>query len=172
LSLAGAAVWSAALLVGPLLRPDLDVLTAHPETYALGAWGLVMRLGYVGVAIAAWSAAFLTARYRAAAVLLALFATGAFAIGLLPPTDTGGLSDQVFPYLQGAPLAFLPAIAWISWRTRRGWLGVLAVVAWLLFLPLAFGEPMNGGILNRGADLTMGFWLGALAVTERETPSA
>jgi hypothetical protein len=46
------------------------------------------------------------------------------------------------------------------------------VVDWLLFLPLAFGEPMNGGILNRGADLTMGFWLGALALTERETLSA
>ncbi|MEJ2579978.1 MAG: hypothetical protein P8Z68_12960 [Kineosporiaceae bacterium] len=48
----GAAVWSAALLAGPVLRPDLDVLTTHPEAYADGAWGPLMRPGYAGIAVA------------------------------------------------------------------------------------------------------------------------
>ena len=172
LALGGVAVWSAALLVGPVLRTDLDMQTAHPEDYAVGAWGLVMRVGYAGVAVAGWSAALLASRYRAAALLLAVFATGAFAIGLLPPNGAGGLADQVFPYLQTAPLAFFPAIAWISWKTRRGWLGILAALALLLFLPLVFGELAHGGIINRGADLAMGLWLGAFAWSERGIPPA
>lgn len=171
LALGGAVVWSAALLAGPVLRPDLDLLTTHPETYARGPWGPVMRLGYAGIAVAGWSAAFLARRYRAPAVLLAVFAAGALAIGVLPPTDTGGPADQVFPYLQIAPLAFLPAVAWISWRTRRRRLLALAVLTWLLFLPLMSGEPALGGIINRAADLAMGAWVGAFAGTERDRSS-
>jgi hypothetical protein len=168
LALGGAVVWSIALLAGPVLRPDLDLLTTHPETYAHGAWGPLMRLGYAGIAVAGWSAAFLARRYRVPAVLLVLFAGGALTIGLLPPTDTGGPADQIFPYLQIAPLAFLPAIAWISWRTRRPWLLTLAALAWLLFLPLMSGQPVLGGIINRAADLVMGVWIGVFSWTERD----
>lgn len=171
LSLGGAAVWCAALLVSPLLRTDLGVLSTHPETYALGDWGLVMRLGYAGLALAGWSAAFLAVRYRVAALLLVVFAIGALCIGLLPPRNSGGLADQVFPYLQTAPLAFLPAITWISWRTRRGWLAAFAALALVLFLPLTSGEPAHGGLINRGADLAMGLWLVAFAWTERDARS-
>lgn len=167
LALVGVAAWCGALLVGPLLRPDLDILRTHPETYALGAWGTLMRLGYAGMAVADWSAAFLAGRYRVAAVLLAVFGAGAMGIGLFPPTDTGSPADQVFPCLQFAPLAFFPAIAWISWRTRRRPLLVLAALAWLLFLPLVFGEPAVGGLLNGAADLAMGAWIGTFAWTER-----
>jgi hypothetical protein len=171
LALAGVALWCGALVAGPMLRPDLNIVTTHPETYALGAWGPLMRLGYVGFAIAGWSAAFLAARYRAPALLLTVFGVGTLCIGLLPPTDTGGLADQVFPFLQLAPLAFFPAVAWISWRTRRKMVLVLAALAWLLFLPLVFGEPAHGGIINRAADLAMGAWIGVFALTERHRVS-
>lgn len=170
LALAGAAVWSLALLAGPALRPDLNLVSTHPETYARGSWGLLMRLGYAGIAIGGWSAAFLARRYPIPAVLLAGFAAGALAIGVLPPTGahTDGLADQVFPYLQTAPLAFLPAVAWISWRTRRRLLVALAALIWLLFLPLVTGDPATGGIINRAADLTMGAWIAAFAWSERD----
>jgi hypothetical protein len=52
LVLGGVVVWSAALVAGPLLRPDLDLLTAHPEDYAQGAWAIVMQAGYAGAAVA------------------------------------------------------------------------------------------------------------------------
>jgi hypothetical protein len=163
LVVAGAVAWSVALVLGPLLRPDLDPLTTHPETYAQGAWALLMRVGYVAIAIAGAAAAFVARRYRVAAALLAVFAAGALAIGLLPPTGEGTLADTVFGYAQLAPLAFLPAIAWLSWRERRPALLVLAVLAWLLFLPLVFGEPPFGGLLNRVADLVMAAWLTTFA---------
>ncbi len=161
-------MWSIALLSGPALRPDLDPWTTHPEAYAVGVWGPLMRLGYAGVAVAGWAAALLARRLRVAAALLAVFATGAFAIGLLPPTGRGDLADQVFPYLQVAPLAFLPAVAWISLRTGRRVLMALAALVWLLFVPLLVGEPALGGIINRAADLAMGIWLGVFAWTARD----
>jgi hypothetical protein len=164
LVLGGAFVWCLALLLGPALRPDLDPLTTHPETYALGPWGLLMRLGYVGVAMAGGAAAYLARPSRVSAVLLAAFAIAALLIGLLPPTGEMDLADEVFPYLQFAPLAFLVAIAWSSWRTRHRALIVLAALVWLLFLPLAVGEPPGGGIVNRAADLAMGAWLATFAV--------
>ena len=162
-------MWSIALLSGPALRPDLDPWTTHPEeAYAVGVWGPLMRLGYAGVAVAGWAAALLARRLRVAAALLAVFATGAFAIGLLPRTGRGDLADQVFPYLQVAPLAFLPAVAWISLRTGRRVLMALAALVWLLFVPLLVGEPALGGIINRAADLAMGIWLGVFPWTARD----
>lgn len=170
LALAGVAVWSAALVLGPVLRPDLDVLTTHPETYATGAWGFLMRLGYLGAATAGGAVCFLARRFRVSALLLAVFAGGALGLGLLPPTDQGGLADEAFPYLQLAPLAFFPAIARISWRTRRRPLLALTVLAWVLFLPLVFGEPPAGGLVNRAADLAMGAWIAAFALTPSLEP--
>jgi hypothetical protein len=164
---AGAAVWSAALIAGPFLRPDLDAITAHPEDYARGPWALLMQAGYVGIAVAGAAAAVLAARRRVAAVLLALFALGALTIGLLPPTGGTTPADDLFPYLQLAPLAFLPAIAWISWRERHKGLVLVAAVTWVLFLPLVLGEPPIGGMLNRAADLAMGAWLIAFAESRR-----
>lgn len=163
LVLAGAGVWTAALLGGPLLRPDLDPLVDHPEEYALGPWALLMQAGYVGIADAGGAAAFLARRHRVAAALLAAFAAGALAIGLMPPTGGTTLADAVFRFAQLAPLAFLPAIAWISWRERRRGLIVLAAITWALFLPLVAGEPPLGGLLNRVADLAMAAWLVAFA---------
>jgi hypothetical membrane protein len=171
LVLGGAFVWCSALLLGPALRPDLDPLTTHPETYALGPWGILMRLGYVGVAFAGFAAAYLARSSRVSAILLAVFAIGALLIGILPPTGEMDLADAIFPYLQLAPLAFLPAIAWSSWRMRRRALVALAALVWLLFLPLVGGEPPGGGIVNRAADLAMGAWLAtfAVAVQRRQT---
>jgi hypothetical protein len=161
----GAAAWTIALVAGPVLRPDLDPLTAHPEAYAQGPWSLLMQAGYVGIAVAGVAAAFLARRHPVAAGLLAAFATGALVIGLLPPTSDATLADTLFRYAQLAPLAFLTAIAWISWRERRRGLRVLAALAWLVFLPLVFGEPPLGGILNRLADLAVGAWLVTFAWT-------
>ena len=165
LVVAGAGAWSVALIVSPILRPDLDLLTAHPKTYAQGSWAPLMRAGYVGIAIAGAGSAFLARRYGIAAALLGLFAAGALLIGLLPPTGEATLADTLFPYAQLAPLAFFPAIAWISWRARRRALRISAALAWLLFLPLVLGEPPLGGILNRAADLLMAAWLAAFAWT-------
>ena len=167
-AIGGAVVWSVALLSGPALRPDLDPWTTHPETYAIGAWGALMRLGYAGVGVAGWAAAFLARRYRVASALLAVFATCALAIGLLPPSGRGDFADQVFPYLQVAPLAFLPAVASISLRIRRRVLVALAAAAWLLFAPLVLGQPALGGIINRAADLAIGIWIGVFAWTARD----
>jgi hypothetical protein len=159
LVVAGAVVWSVALVAGPLLRPDLDPLTTHPETYAQGPWAPVMRFGYVAIAFAGAAAAWLARRHGAPALLLAAFATGAIVIGLLPPTGGDTIADRVFPIAQLAPLAFFPAIALISWRERRPALMVLTALVIVLFLPLAFGEPPFGGLLNRAADLAMAGWL-------------
>ena len=115
-----------------------------------------MRAGYAAVAIAGGAAAYLVRSSRVSAILLAVFAVGAFLIGLMPPTGGKGPADELFPYLQFAPVAFFPAIAWISWRMRRRALVVLAALAWLLFLPLVSGEPPGGGLINRAADLAMG----------------
>lgn len=156
-------MWSVALVLGPVLRPDLDPLTAHPETYALGEWGFVMRLGYLGAAAGGAGAAFLARPLRVPAVLLGVFATGALGLALLPPTGAGGLADEVFPYLQVAPLALLPAIALIARRHGRRHLRVLAVLAWVLFLPLVIGDPPGSGLINRAADLAMAAWLAAFA---------
>ncbi len=165
LVIGGATAWAAALIVGPTLRPDLDALTTHPETYAIGPWGPIMRAGYIGIALAGAGAAVLARRQRIAAMLFAAFAAGALLIGLLPPTGGSTLADAVFPYAQLAPLAFLPAIGWVSWRDRRTALRVLAVLVWLLFLPLVFGEPPAGGMLNRAADLAMAAWLATYATS-------
>ncbi len=172
LAIGGAVVWSVALLSSPALRPDLDPWTTHPETYASGAWGALMRLGYVGVGVAGWAAAFLARRYRVSSALLAVFATGALAIGVLPPSGRGGFADVVFPYLQVAPLAFLVAVASISLRARRRVLVAFAAVAWILFVPLVVGGPALGGIINRAADLAIGIWIGVFAWTVRDRPLA
>jgi hypothetical protein len=168
LVIGGAAAWSAALVVGPLLRPDLDLLAAHPEDYAQGAWAILMRAGYAGAAIAGLGAAFLARRRPVAAAFLALFGIGALAIGILPPTDSGASrgtpADRPFGFLQLAPLAFLPAIAWISWQERRRSLRALAAITWILFLPL-LAHPPGAGLINRAADLAMAAWLVAFAVT-------
>lgn len=170
LVIGGAAVWSAALLAGPLLRPDLDLLDAHPEDYAQGAWAMVMRAGYAGVAVAGLAAALLARRRPVAAVLLAVFGLGALAIGILPPTSSEAsgstTADRLFPYLQLAPLALFPALVWISWRERTRSLVVLGAIAVLLFLPL-LGHPPASGLINRFADLAMGAWLIAYARTRR-----
>lgn len=167
LVIGGVAVWSIALVSGPVLRPDLNVLTAHPEDYAQGPWAVLMQAGYAGVAIAGLGAAFLARRRPVAAVLLALFGIGALALAILPPTGSqangGTFADSLFPYFQLAPLAFFPAIAWITWRERGRLLIATAAIAWLLFLPLVSGEPPSAGLLNRGADLAMAAWLVAFA---------
>ncbi len=124
-----------------------------------------MRVGYLAIAVAGAAAAYLARDYHIAAMLLVGFAAGTILIGLLPPTGEGTLPDTLFAYAQFAPLAFLPAISWISWRDRRRILLVLAVLAWLLFLPLMLGEPPLGGALNRAADLVLGAWLAAFAWT-------
>ena len=168
LVLGGVVVWSAALVAGPLLRPDLDLLTAHPEDYAQGAWAMVMQVGYAGAAVAGLGAALLARRWRVAAVLFALFGIGAFAIGVMPPTSSeasgGTLADQLFPYFQLSPLALFPAMVWISWHERRRSLVVFATIAVLLFLPL-LGHPPASGLLNRAADLAIAAWLIAFALT-------
>ena len=129
-----------------------------------------MRAGYAGIAIAGGAAAYLARSFRISAILLAVFAIGALLIGLMPPTGGTGLADELFPYLQLAPLAFFPAIAWISWRMRRRALVVLAALVWLLFLPLVVGEPPGGGIINRAADLAVGGWLATFAVMVERAP--
>lgn len=154
-------------MTGPALRPDLNALTTHPETYATGEWGFLMRFGYLGAAIAAGAASVLARPFRVSALLLAVFAVGAFGLGLLPPTGADSLADHVFPYLQLSPLAYFPAIDSISWRTRRRPLLALAFLAWTLFLPLVIGEPPIGGLINRAADLVMGAWIAAFALDAR-----
>jgi hypothetical protein len=113
--------------------------------------------------VAGAGAAWLARRHGLPALLLALFAAGALVIGLLPPTDGDTLADRVFPIAQLAPLAFFPASAWISWRERRPPLVVLSALAFVLFLPLAFGEPPFGGLLNRVADIAIAGWLSLFA---------
>lgn len=159
LVIAGAIVWSVALVAAPVLRPDLDPMTTHPETYAQGDWALLMRAGYVGAATAGAAAAWLARRHGLPALLLVLFAAGTLVIGLLPPTGGDTIAERVFPIAQLAPLAFLPASAWIARRERRLPLLVLSALAIVLFLPLASGEPPFGGLLNRAADLVMAGWL-------------
>lgn len=159
LVIAGAIVWSVALVAAPLLRADLDPLTTLPETYAQGEWALLMRAGYVAAAVAGSAAAWLARRHGLPALLLAAFAVGALVIGLLPPTGGDTIADRVFPIARLAPLAFLPAIAWISWRERRPALLVLTTLTVALFLPLVFGDLPFGGLLNRAADLSMAGWL-------------
>jgi len=164
--IAGAAVWIFALLIGPLLRPDLDPVTTHPEAWAIGPWAPVMRAGYLGIAGAGAGAAILVSRQRIAASLLLVFAVGALVIGLLPP-GSGALADAVFPVAQLAPLALLPAMVLVSLDRRDPALRWLAVLTVGLFFPLVLGEPPAGGLINRAADLAMGAWLGALALSGR-----
>jgi len=172
LTLAGTGVWTVALILGPLVRPDLDPITAHPEAYATGPWAPLMQAGYVGVALAGAGSAALAKRYRIPSALLVLFATGALVIGVLPPTGEEMLGDAVFPYAQLAPLALFPATAWISWRERRRGLLVPAVLLWLLFLPLVLGDPPGAGILNRAGDLAMAAWLAVFATSNTSATTA
>jgi len=172
---AGSATWACALVFGPLLRPDLDVLTTHPEDYAQGPFALVMRIGYAGAGLAGLGAAIIARRWRGAASVLAIFGLGALLIGVVPPTSSepggGAFADRIFPLLQLAPLAFFPAMAWISWRERSRLLLATGAISLLLFLPL-LGHPANSGVINRLADLAIAAWLAAFAAVSVARPRA
>ena len=85
---AGAAVFLAALVAMPLLRPDLDPMARWVAEYARGPFGWIMIVAYVGLAVAVWSLARGMAVAggfgRVGPALLAVAGLGALVAAVLP----------------------------------------------------------------------------------------
>ncbi len=167
---ASSLVYLVTLIVVPLLAPQRDVLRSHPEHYADTAAGWLVRLGYVAVALAAWSvAATLLAtpgRMRVVAALLAL-AGGALALQVAVALDevTGG------PLLLGVfALALTPAAASIARRgTLRSTVVVLGIGVTLAFVMLAVAPKEAAGLVNRVWDGLLAIWILAFGLSDRRS---
>ncbi len=91
----GAAIFLGALLIMPVLRPDLDVLTRWVAEFARGPLGWIMIVAYVALAVAVFAHArglFAVGGFgRTGPVLLAVAGVGAVVAAIMPqdPSDPG-----------------------------------------------------------------------------------
>ena len=166
-------VYLVTLALAPVLAPERDVLRSHPEDYGAGAAGLLVRLGYAAVAVAAWSIASIVwpgakTSGRVAAVLALAAGLLGFALAAAPQEVTGG------PLLLGVfALALLPAAASIAHAATlpsplRGY-GFAVTVA---FLAIVFGPSDAGGLINRVWDGLVALWGIAFGLADRRAEGA
>jgi hypothetical protein len=154
------ATYLVTLVVVPLLAPERDVLRSHPEHYADTTFGALVRVGYLAVAVMAWSVGVIAwtarARWRLPVAALALLGgAAAFVLALAPVEVTGG------PLLVGIlALALLPATASIASGGAHGSatriFGIAVTLGFAAAVALAPREI--AGLTNRVWDALLALW--------------
>ncbi|HYM66171.1 MAG TPA: hypothetical protein VEW68_02660 [Patescibacteria group bacterium] len=168
----GAAVYMAVLLVLPIVDAARNVLTAHPEDYASGPYGLAVNLSYL--ALAAALASFTVAIWPvsgwaiAMPVLLIPAAVMCAALAVDPIGVAGGSALWLLPIFG---LASAPLAGSLSLRGRFGRFSgaLLAIAAAVLiaFVALMLAPESIGGAVNRTFDLLLGLWIAIAALALR-----
>lgn len=174
---AGAAMYVIALLALPILEPDLDVVSTHPEDYASGKYGILVNLSYgaLGVALAAIVLALWPGASWKATTLALLVPPALLCAALtLAPVAVARSGTAVFIGVLG--LATGPLVSSVVLRLRFGKssplvvaLGAAVLVAFVL---LAVTPEAIGGAVNRGFDALAGLWVVTAALSLHHRPQA
>ena len=165
-----ASLYVTTLVAVPLLDRDRDVLRSYPEDYADGPAGLLVRLGYVAVALMALAIAVAIARVRAWSLRLALGLLGSGSLAALflaaaPQQVNGGF---LLAGILG--LALAPAAISIGTRDRQSPVFVtLGMITTLAFATIAIGPHEMAGAINRAWDVLFGLWGVTFAVISRRS---
>ncbi|MFN8592451.1 MAG: DUF998 domain-containing protein [Thermomicrobiales bacterium] len=187
LALAGSGCSAVVQILAPLLRPDIDFVHGALSEYAVGQWGLLNSLGFVGLGIAALSiaAALLwrgVASIWAALAVASLTLAGVFSLGSAwyPMGASGPVTPIGDAHQSATTLAaasFLTAMASLlpvfhdsaDWSSRvlpsaaltaLGVLSALITQAQILWPQL--GVPF--GIAMRGVSFAIGVWTLLVAI--------
>jgi hypothetical protein len=157
----GAALfYLATLLAAPLVDRGRDVLRAYPEDYSAGPADVIVRLGYLAVALMSLAIAALVALEggwprKAAAAMLVAAAAVSLTLAVVPRQITGG------PALVGVMLGYFLAPILLTLTGRRA----LPRAALVLGAAVGFGlvalavAPRDvAGITNRGWDVLLALW--------------
>jgi len=168
----GAAAYVLALLALPFLQPGRDVMTAHPEDYAAGAYGSLVNLSYgaFGMALATIALTLWPGRsWKAVGPLLLVPPALLCAALALAPVTVARSGLVVLVGVIG--LSAGPLISSIVLRHRFGgryrlvaYLGAAVLVG---FVALATGPDAVSGAVNRGFDVLAGLWVIAAALSIR-----
>jgi hypothetical protein len=165
----GGATYLATLLVVPFIDRETDLLRAHPEDYATGVAGALVRLGYLAVALMALAiAASLVREGRWLSVIAAGLLAGGGVTSLVlaaaPQQVTGGLLLVGVLALALSPL-FVSIGADGQLPPAVATLGVIATVGFVAFIVLAPREL--AGIANRAWDVLLAVWGLSFALVTR-----
>lgn len=187
LALAGAAGSALTQVLAPFLRPDVDLVHGALSEYAVGPWGLLNSLGFVGLGLAALSVAAALlwqgigspwgALGIAALILAGIFSVGSawYPMGASGPTTPLGDAHQSATTLAAAlfltaMVTLLPAFradaAWRALAQPTGALGAIGIIAAITtqaqILWPELGIPF--GIAMRGVSFSIGAWTLLVAV--------
>ena len=165
------------LLNVPLLDSRFNVLTAHPEDYATGSFGLAVNASYLALA---------TALTGLAVSLLPVRGWSIAALGTLIPPVLLCLALAVDPIgvaranqlvlLPIISLALAPATAALTLRHRFGAFALattaLAVAVLVAFIALVVVGDDLGGLVNRVFNTFVGLWTAVASFSLRRQPNA
>ena len=168
----GAGVFVIVLLALPLLDSGLNLLTAHPEDYARGAYGIAVNASYMAlaVALAGLVLSLLPVRGWAIAVpvLLVPAAVLCVALAVNPIAVAGGNALLLVPIFG---LALGPLVGALSLRERfHPWNGAIVGIGLavaIAFAGLLVAPDSVGGAVNRAFDLLVGLWVVVAALAVR-----
>ena len=168
----GAAIYVLVLLVLPLLEPQLDVRSAHPEDYATGGFGILVNLSYGALSLALFAIALVLWPCRSwKAVAPLLFVPPAILCAALAvaPIAVARSGTVVFVGILG--LAVGPLVNSIALRDSfgraRGLVVGLGVAVLVGFIGLAAAPDSVSGAVNRGIDVLAGVWVATAASIRR-----
>ena len=163
--------------VAPLLRPDIDLIGGALSEYAVGPWGWLNSLGFVGlgVAAAASGAALLMqgipsrwAPIGATSLLFAAFfcvATAWYPMGSPGPVSPLGDAHQSAATLAaGFYLAAMAAFA-LAFRVDPRWRALGSLSALLAAIGIASALITQAGIIRPELDVPFGISMRGVSVT-------
>lgn len=171
-AIGGATVYVLVLLVLPLLEPQLDVRSAHPEDYATGGYGLLVNVSYGALSLALFAivpALWPGRSWRAVGPLLFVPPAILCAALAVAPIAVARSGTVVFAGILGlgvGPLVNSLALRDGFGRARGLILGLGAAVL-VGFIGLAAAPDSVGGAVNRGFDVLAGLWVAAAGFLRR-----
>jgi hypothetical protein len=165
LAMVGAGLYVVVIVVMPLLDPNLDIKSAHPEDYAAGRLGMAVNLSYAALAVglAALAGALLDVEWKAiVADLLLLLAAILCAALAIEPVGVARMGVVLIPVvaLAAAPLTTALLLGRLFGRWKTG-LTLLAALVAVAFIALVVSPSSLGGIVNRVFDALAGAWVAA-----------
>lgn len=163
-ALAGAAAYAVLLVTVPLVDRAFNALSAHPEDYASGSYGLVVNVSYLALGLALFGLTLALSPFRrwaiALPVLLLPAAILCVALAVDPIAVARGNPLWILPIFG---LAVAPVIASFTLRDRfdgrHRASSAIAVVVLISFIGLVITPSPIGGIVNRVFDLTVALWV-------------